>query len=212
MRRLSCALTLLLLIACSSESDQSGAGGAGAGGKAGAAAGGSAGKSSSGGSAGRFGTGGGEGRPISGGSGGTSAGAGGELVSGGAAGDSGGPCLGDWARLSQDCLSTFDGTPAGLPPCDALVPDAISYWIYACSNTITGDTISYDLGSGFSSLVCTYDASTHALVGVMEAGDTPGYCDGQSFTVQAGKVPAPSCRPDENGTACGAAGAAGAAN
>lgn len=206
MRRLTYALTLLLLIACSSGAAQSGGDGTNAGGQAGTTARGSGGSSANaGGSGGKFGTAGGEGRPLTGGSGGTSAGAGGELVSGGAAGDSAGPCLGDWAQLSQDCLPSFDGTAAELPPCDALVPDAISYWIYPC-----GDTISYELGSGFSSLICTYAESSHALVGVLESEDTPGYCDGQSFTVQAGKVPSPSCHTPDVGTACGAAGAAGA--
>jgi len=174
MQRLTCALTLLLLAACSSESAQSGTGG--------------------------------QGGTAAGGSGGTSAGAGGELVSAGAAGDSAGPCLGDLTELGKDCLASFDGTAAGLPPCDALLPVANSYWIYSCD-----DTISYELGSGFSSLICAYAPSSHALVGVLEGSDTTSYCNGTSFTIQAGKVPGPSCQGTTgNESTCGAAGAAGA--
>jgi len=173
MRRLTFALVLSLLAACSSESAQSGTGGTNAGGQAGTKA---------------------------GGSGGTSAGA------SGAAGDSTEPCLGDLAELGQACLPSFDGTPAQLPPCDTLLPVANSYWIYHC-----GDTISYELGSGFSSLVCSYDPSSHALVGVLEGSDTTVYCKSTSFTIQAGKVPEASCQgKGTNETACGAAGAAGA--
>jgi hypothetical protein len=179
MQRLMGALTLILLAACSSSQSAEPGSEAGAGGQAGTAA---------------------------GGSGGTSAGTGGELVSGGAAGDSDGSCLGDLTQLSQDCVSSFDGTPAELPPCNALLPVANSYWIYDCV-----DTLSYELGSGFSGLVCSYDPATHKLVGVLEEADTTVYCNGKSFTIQAGKVPKPSCQgTTTNETACGAAGAAGA--
>lgn len=177
MRCLTCAVALLLLAACSSESDQGGAGGRGG--------------------------------ATAGGNGGTSAGAGGELISGGAAGDTAGICLGDLTQLRKGCLPTFDGTAAGLPPCNALLPIATNYWIYPC-----GDTISYELGSDLSGRICTYDSSSHALVGVVEETDEVERCNGGwSSATQAGKVPEPSCRGTAmNETTCGAAGAAGADN
>lgn len=187
MRRLTCALTLLLLIACSSESDQPGSA---SGGQAGTSTGGSGGTSA-------------------GGSGGTSAGAGGELAPGGAAGDSAGPCLGDLTQLGKGCLASFDGTAAELPPCNALLPIATNYWIYPC-----GDTISYELSSELSGRICSYDSSSHALVGVVEETDEIQRCNGGwSSAIQAGKVPEPGCRGTVmNETTCGAAGAAGADN
>jgi hypothetical protein len=179
MRPIVCSLTFLLLTSCAGSEPALTESNAGAGGQAGAASGAS-------------------------GSGGTSAGTGGQPVSAGAAGGASTTCEGDLTQLSKDCVTSFDGTAGQLPPCDTLLPLATSYWIYDC-----GETLSYELGSGFSSLLCAYDPHTHTLVGVLESADTTVYCD-RSFTIQAGKIPPASCQgTPSSATACGAAGAAG---
>jgi hypothetical protein len=83
------------------------------------------------------------------------------------------------------CPVSFDGTEANLPACP---PGDSSISARQC-----GDLVELELGNFAGGVQCAYDARTHALVGAMIYSDVNDYCDGDSFTKMAGRVPEMSC-------------------
>ena len=92
-------------------------------------------------------------------------------------------CRGSLREVGADCPATFDGTEAQLPACPS---------VFVMSARRCGDLIELELGN-LSGTQCAYDAKTHALVGAMIYTDINVYCDGDSYTKFAGRVPDMSC-------------------
>jgi hypothetical protein len=92
-------------------------------------------------------------------------------------------CRGSLREVGVACPATFDGTEAQLPSCPS---------VFSMSARQCGDLIELELGN-LSGTQCVYDARSHALVGAMIYTDINAYCDGDSFTKVAGRLPDMSC-------------------
>jgi hypothetical protein len=97
----------------------------------------------------------------------------------------GGTCVGDFAAVSQGCAPMFDGTAASLPACRF---NSNRQTVWRCQ-----DLILLLESDGFGGLSCTYDATSHALVGAERTTDYSAYCGGTSPTIEAGRTN-PMCR------------------
>jgi hypothetical protein len=93
-------------------------------------------------------------------------------------------CTGTLASVGEHCPATYDGTEANLPACPA--PGDVGFPVADRTVWQCQDLIILQYGSGFAALVCSYDTTSHALVGAERGDDTP--CDPQHFSVQAGRT------------------------
>jgi hypothetical protein len=92
-------------------------------------------------------------------------------------------CTGPLEEVSAGCPATYDGSK---PPACARGID--QGWIERCNGLVT--LVYY--GPAFQ-LWCSYDDTSHALVGAAELGDSDTYCNTTSPDRRAGRVNAANC-------------------
>jgi hypothetical protein len=93
-------------------------------------------------------------------------------------------CTGSLGEVGKICPATFDGNLDSLS-CQS--PNAFER-VYDC-----GDLILISPGPNLGGTICSYDATSHALVGAEVYGDTNSFCGGDSFAQEAGRLPPRSC-------------------
>jgi hypothetical protein len=92
-------------------------------------------------------------------------------------------CTGPLEEVSAGCAATYDGTHP--PPCARGITEG---WIETCDGLVT---LVYYLPA--FQVWCSYDQTSHALVGAAELGDTDTYCNGTSSVLSAGRLPLTDC-------------------
>jgi hypothetical protein len=92
-------------------------------------------------------------------------------------------CMGPFEEVSTGCAATYDGTHA--PPCARGITGG---WIERCDGHVT---LIYYLPA--FQLWCSYDETSHALVGAAELTDVPDYCNHTSIDLRAGNIALTNC-------------------
>jgi hypothetical protein len=95
--------------------------------------------------------------------------------------------MGPLQEVSAGCQATYDGTKA--PVCARGIQGG---WIQRCNGLVT---LTYYLPA--FQLWCSYDETSHALVGAAELGDSDTYCNGTSPDLWAGRAIENTCLPSD---------------